>query len=109
VKWAAVRHPAPNLRLWRLGYVEPGTTFRDTSVDITLELLDTVLADYPYRDFAVRLWNGDTWGSRENPRFSLVLKHSGELSPAVRYQRAALSIAVEVKGLPARAQHLLGL
>lgn len=55
------------------------TTFRDTSVDITLELLDTVLADYPRRDVAIRLWNGDTWGCSASPRFSLVLKHPGSL------------------------------
>ncbi len=55
------------------------TTYRDSSVEITLELLDTVLADYPRRDFAIRLWSGDTWGSRERPRFSLVLKYPGSL------------------------------
>jgi len=55
------------------------TTARDSSVEITLELLDTVLADYPRRDFAIRLWNHDTWGNSETPRFSLVLKHPASL------------------------------
>ena len=52
---------------------------RDSSVDITFELLDTILADYPRRDFAIRLWNGDTFGNPENPRFMLLLKHPGSL------------------------------
>ncbi len=55
------------------------TTARDSSVEITLELLDTVLAEYPRRDFAIRLWNHDTWGNSETPRFSLVLKHPASL------------------------------
>ncbi len=52
---------------------------RDSSVEITFELLDAVLADCPRRDFAMRLWSGDIWGRTENPRFSLVLKHPGSL------------------------------
>jgi cyclopropane-fatty-acyl-phospholipid synthase len=55
------------------------TLTRDSSVEATLELLDTVLADYPRQDVAIRLWSGDVWGNRESPRFSLVLKHPGSL------------------------------
>ena len=55
------------------------TLVRDSSVEVTLKVLDTGLADYPRQDVAVRLWNGDVWGNRANPRFSLVLKHPGSL------------------------------
>ncbi len=51
----------------------------DPSVEITLELLDTALGDYPQRGFAIRLWSGDIWGNSQSPRFSLVLKHPGSL------------------------------
>ena len=51
----------------------------EPSVKITLELLDVGLAEYPRRDFSIRLWNGDVWGNGESPRFSLVLKHPGSL------------------------------
>jgi len=55
------------------------TLTRDSSLEITLQLLDMLLADYPPRDFAIRLWNGETWGKADNPRFTLVLKHPGSL------------------------------
>jgi cyclopropane-fatty-acyl-phospholipid synthase len=42
---------------------------------ISAELLETLLADYPRRDFQVRLWDGTTWGMEKQPRFTLVLKH----------------------------------
>jgi cyclopropane-fatty-acyl-phospholipid synthase len=35
--------------------------------------LDEVLADYPDKNFQVRLWDGATWGESANPRFTLVL------------------------------------
>jgi len=46
---------------------------------ISAELLETLLADYPRRDFQVRLWDGTTWGMEKQPRFTLVLKHPGAL------------------------------
>src|SRR5208282_415160 len=46
---------------------------------INAELLETLLADYPKRDFQVRLWDGTTWGMEKQPRFTLVLKHAGAL------------------------------
>ncbi len=55
------------------------TSVHDHSVDISIQLLDTVTADYPRRDFAVRFWNGEVWGNAETPRFTLVLKHPGAL------------------------------
>ncbi len=55
------------------------SSVRDHAVEISLQLLDTLTADYPRRDIAIRLWNGDTWGNTGNPRFTLVLKHAGTL------------------------------
>ena len=55
------------------------TSVRDNSVDISLQLLDTLAADYPRQDFAVRLWSGEIWGNSLQPRFTLVLKHPGAL------------------------------
>jgi cyclopropane-fatty-acyl-phospholipid synthase len=46
---------------------------------IPSELLETLLADYPRHDFQVRLWDGTTWGTEQQPRFTLVLKHAGAL------------------------------
>ncbi len=55
------------------------TAIHDHSVDISFELLDTLTADYPRRDFAVRLWNGETWGDTNQPRFTFALKRAGTL------------------------------
>ncbi len=55
------------------------TSFHDHSVDISIQLLDTVTADYPRHDFAVRFWNGEVWGNAESSRFTLLLKHPGAL------------------------------
>lgn len=52
---------------------------RDHSAELTLQLLDTLTSDYPRRDFSVRLWNGDIWGNRQDPRFTMVLNHAGAL------------------------------
>jgi len=52
---------------------------RDPAVAITFDFLDSLLADYPRRDFAFRLWNGQIWGDRKQPQFTLVLKHPGSL------------------------------
>ena len=46
---------------------------------ISAESLESLLADYPRRDFQVRLWDGTTWGMEKQPRFTLVLKHAGAL------------------------------
>jgi cyclopropane-fatty-acyl-phospholipid synthase len=48
-------------------------------VQIRPELLENLLADYPKRNFQVRLWDGRTWGLDQHPRFTLVLKHPGAL------------------------------
>jgi cyclopropane-fatty-acyl-phospholipid synthase len=47
---------------------------------ISAEVLERLLADYPRRDFQVRLWDGTTWGTETQPRFTMVLKHLGALS-----------------------------
>jgi cyclopropane-fatty-acyl-phospholipid synthase len=52
---------------------------RDKSAEVSFEFLDTLLSDFPDRDFTVRLWNGEVWGNCDNPRFTMVLKHPGSL------------------------------
>jgi len=52
---------------------------RDHATEISREVLDSITADYPRRDFAVRLWNGEVWGDAASPRFTFVLKHPGAL------------------------------
>jgi cyclopropane-fatty-acyl-phospholipid synthase len=49
--------------------------FREMPSPVSAEFLDTILADYPRRDFQVQLWDGSTWGAEKQPRFTLVLKH----------------------------------
>ena len=53
--------------------------FRETPSLASAEFLETLLADYPRRDFQVRLWDGTTCGAEEQPRFTLVLRHPGAL------------------------------
>ena len=50
---------------------------------ISTELLETLLADYPRRDFQIRLWDGTTWGIEKQPRFAVVLKHPEALRAMV--------------------------
>jgi cyclopropane-fatty-acyl-phospholipid synthase len=53
--------------------------FGETPSLVSAEFLETLLADYPRRDFQVRLWDGTTCGTEREPRFTLVLKHPGAL------------------------------
>jgi cyclopropane-fatty-acyl-phospholipid synthase len=53
--------------------------FGKTSSLADAEFLDALLADYPKRDFQVRLCDGTTWGAVQRPHFTLVLKHPGAL------------------------------
>jgi len=53
--------------------------FREPSSTISCELLESLLADYPRRDFQIRLWDGTTWGTEKQPRFTLTLKHAEAL------------------------------
>jgi cyclopropane-fatty-acyl-phospholipid synthase len=55
------------------------TSFRDHSVEVTTQILDTITVDCPQRDFAIRLWDGSVWGQAERPRFTLVLNSPGAL------------------------------
>lgn len=49
--------------------------FGDVPARLGDGLLDKLFAEYPSRDFQIRLWDGSTWGAVEQPRFTLVLKH----------------------------------
>lgn len=48
--------------------------FADVLAHVSDHLLDELFADYPKRDFQIQLWDGSTWGAREQPRFTLILK-----------------------------------
>ena len=48
-------------------------------VQISSDFLENLLAGYPQRDFQVRFWDESVWGSTQQPRFTLVLKHPGAL------------------------------
>ena len=50
-------------------------SLKDRSLEITQQLLEAITEDYPGRDFAIRFWDGSTWGNVEDPRFTFVLKH----------------------------------
>jgi len=52
---------------------------REASTLVRAEFLETLLANYPRRDFQVRLWDGTRWGAEVQPRFTLVLKRPGAL------------------------------
>lgn len=43
------------------------------------EILQAVLGDCARGDFAVRFWDGTTWGEQANPRFTLVLNNAEAL------------------------------
>ena len=50
---------------------------QESPAQVSVDFLETLLRDYPRRDFQVRLWDGATWGAEKQPRFTLVLKHPG--------------------------------
>lgn len=51
------------------------------AVETVLSILESVLAEYHPRNFAVRLWDGTLWGPQkgETARFTMVLNHPGAL------------------------------
>jgi len=49
--------------------------FRELPSAIRSSFLDTVLADYPQRDFQLQFWDGALWGETVHPRFTLILKN----------------------------------
>ena len=55
------------------------SVWKQTPTQLSIEFLSNLLAPYPRRDFQVRLWDGSIWGSEQEPRFTLVLKHPGAL------------------------------
>jgi cyclopropane-fatty-acyl-phospholipid synthase len=59
--------------------VTANSALNQALVQVRPELLENLLADYPKRNFQVRLWDGRTWGLDQHPRFTLVLKHPGAL------------------------------
>lgn len=61
--------------------VDAPVKIQDSQVMQTLDLLHAVFANYPGRDFAIRLWEGTVWRpqSAETPRFTLVLNHAAAL------------------------------
>jgi cyclopropane-fatty-acyl-phospholipid synthase len=59
--------------------------FRETTPSrVSGDFLDTLLADYPRRDFQVQFWDGTAWGAEKHPCFTLVLKHPGALRSMLR-------------------------
>ena len=52
---------------------------RELSTLHSQEFLHNLLSGYQGRAFQVRLWNGTTWESEEQPRFTLFLKNSRAL------------------------------
>jgi cyclopropane-fatty-acyl-phospholipid synthase len=55
------------------------SVLKHVPIHISLEPFEQVFADYPRRDFQIRLWDGSTWGASENPRFTLIIKHPNAL------------------------------
>jgi len=51
----------------------------DRALEVTLQVLEEITAESPVKDFAVRCWDGSTWGDSVHPRFTFVLKHPGTL------------------------------
>jgi cyclopropane-fatty-acyl-phospholipid synthase len=54
---------------------------KDRDAERTLSFLKGLFADYHSRNFAIRLWDGTTWGaeSGHHTKFTVVLKHPGAL------------------------------
>jgi cyclopropane-fatty-acyl-phospholipid synthase len=85
---------------------------------IGAELLETLLADYPRRDFQIRLWNGTTWGTEKQPRFAVVLDHPevlramflspSELKLGEAYINGDLNIEGDIEAAFDLAAYLLG-
>ena len=59
-------------------HMSPTLTTKD-NVLITIRVLEDLTSGFGRHDFAVRLWDGTTWGDKERPRFTLVLQHPGAL------------------------------
>jgi len=85
--------------------------------DDRAEMLENLLADYPKRDFQVRLWDGFTWGTESHPRFVLALKNPralramwlspSELSLGESYVRGDFEIEGDIEAAFDLADRLL--
>jgi cyclopropane-fatty-acyl-phospholipid synthase len=92
--------------------------FGETPALVCAEFLQTLLANYPRRDFQVRLWDGTTWGAKNDPRFTLDLKHPGvlramflspsELTLGEAYICDDFDIEGDIEAAFELAEHLLG-
>ena len=51
------------------------SVFRDPLAHLSDGLLEDLFADYPKRDFQIRLWDDSVWGRTDKPRFALIIKH----------------------------------
>lgn len=90
----------------------------ETPTRVCAGFLDSLLADYPRRDFQVRLWDGTTWGAERQPRFTLVLKDPGvlramflspsELTLGEAYIYGDFDIEGDIEAAFELADHLLG-
>lgn len=59
--------------------VTVSSLWRQSPVPLSIEFLANILAQYPRRDFQIRLWDGSTWRPSHQSRFTLVLEHPGAL------------------------------
>jgi len=88
-----------------------------SALDRRAEMLDNLLADYPKRDFQVRLWDGFLWGADPRPRFTLLLKNPralqticispSELSLGESYVRGDFEIEGDIEAAFDLGEHLL--
>ncbi len=97
------------------------TAARDRYVQITLSILQAVFKSYHPRNFAVRLWDGTTWGPDpdQQPLFTMVLQHPGSLrSMFLHVNEIALGEAYiyddfdiegDIEAAFAMASHLFGM
>ena len=64
--------------------LDGSSVFKLIPARFTLESLDQLFADYPRHDFNVRLWDGTSWGCKEHPRFTFILKNPSALWQLMR-------------------------
>jgi len=87
-----------------------------TVLDRRTELIEHLLADYPKRNFQVRLWDGFLWGADVCPRFTLVLNNPralralclapSELSLGESYVRGDFEIEGDIEAAFDLSRHL---
>ena len=92
--------------------------FGDVPVHVSDELLDELFADYPHRDFQIRLWDGSVWGATKEPRVTLIVKHPealrrmfldpSELAMGEAYIFDDFDIAGDIEAAFDLADYLLG-